>query len=158
MSLKANLVDEISVFFPAYNDALALPALIATTFEVLERLASDYEVIVVNDGSADSTAQVLEDLTRRYGGKLRVITHPRNRGYGGALRSGFEAATRQWVFYTDGDGQYDPRELETLLAEIRPGVGMVNGYKLKRHDPWHRICIGATYNQFARLMFGIPHP
>ena len=86
---------------------------------------------------------------------MRVITHPENLGYGQALRSGFLAATKELVFYTDGDGQYDPAELLCLLAKMRPGVGLVNGYKLERNDPWHRICIGSAYNAFARTLFGI---
>ncbi len=145
----------ISVFFPAYNDAPSLPSLIATTFAVLSEHAADFEVIVVNDGSHDNTAEVLAALQREFGERLRVLTHPENRGYGGALRSGFAAATRELVFYTDGDGQYDVRELPLLLEKMAPGVGLVNGYKLQRQDPWHRIWIGSVYNRFARLLFRI---
>jgi glycosyltransferase involved in cell wall biosynthesis len=145
----------ISVFFPAYNDAPSLPALIGKTFQVLREHASDHEVIVVNDGSFDQTAQVLARLAEQYAPYLRVITHEKNRGYGGALRSGFAAATKEFVFYTDGDGQYDVGELPKLLALMRSDIGLVNGYKLERNDPWHRICIGNVYNAFARLMFRI---
>ena len=143
------------MFFPAYNDALSLPGLIAHTFATLTNLTEDFEVIVVNDGSADSTGAVLADLQSQYGPQLRVITHEVNRGYGGALRSGFAAATKDLFFYTDGDGQYDVRELPLLLAALTPNVGLVNGYKLERNDPWHRIFIGKVYNQFARLLFRI---
>jgi glycosyltransferase involved in cell wall biosynthesis len=149
------LTDSVSVFFPAYNDALSLPALIANTFAVLAANVSDYEVIVVNDGSVDNTAGVLLALTERYAPYLRVITHSTNRGYGGALRSGFAAATKELVFYTDGDGQYDVGELPKLLAVMSPEVGLVNGYKLERNDPWHRIWIGNVYNTFARFLFRI---
>jgi len=145
----------LSVFFPAYNDAPSLPRLIAKTFEVLERHVADYEVIVVNDGSRDQTPQVLDELRAAHTPFLRVITHPQNRGYGGALRSGFEAATREFVFYTDGDGQYDVGELPLLLALAGPATGLVNGYKLERHDPSHRIWIGTVYNFCARLLFRI---
>ena len=145
----------LSVFFPAYNDAPSLPGLLAKTFAVLEAHVADYEVIVVNDGSRDDTAAVLEALRGQYGERLRVITHPRNRGYGGALRSGFEAATREFVFYTDGDSQYDVGELPRLLQLVGPDTGLVNGYKLERHDPAHRIWIGKTYNFCARLLFRI---
>jgi len=144
----------LSVFFPAYNDAPSLPGLLDKTFAVLEQHAGDYEVIVVNDGSYDNTAAVLEQLQSRYD-KLRVITHSTNRGYGGALRSGFEAAQKDLVFYTDGDGQYDVGELPTLLALMTPDTGLVNGYKLERNDPRHRIWIGNIYNRFARLLFRI---
>ena len=145
----------LSVFFPAYNDAPSLPALIGRAFEVLDRSTADFEVIVVNDGSADNTAEVLESLRQVHGPRLRVITHPQNRGYGGALRTGFAAATKEFVFYTDGDGQYDVGELPKLLDAVWPDVGLVNGYKIRRQDPWHRIVIGACYNQFARFLFGV---
>jgi glycosyltransferase involved in cell wall biosynthesis len=145
----------LSVFFPAYNDAPSLPQLIADVFSVLAESVEDYEVIVVNDGSRDATAEVLEELRVRHAPYLRVVTHPQNRGYGGALRSGFAAATKDFVFYTDGDGQYDVRELPLLLNLCGPDTGLVNGYKLERHDPAHRIWIGAAYNCFARLLFRI---
>ena len=145
----------LSVFFPAYNDAPSLPDLLRKTFGVLEANVEDYEVIVVNDGSRDSTAEVLAELAREYGPRLRVVTHEENRGYGGALRSGFEAARKKFVFYTDGDGQYSPGELPLLLDRVGPETGLVNGYKLERHDPAHRVWIGSLYNFCARLLFGI---
>ena len=145
----------LSVFFPAYNDAPSLPGLIERTFEVLSEHVIDYEVIVVNDGSRDETAAVLEELSTTYGPCLRVVTHEKNRGYGGALRSGFLAAKKNFVFYTDGDGQYDPGELPRLLSCIGPETGLVNGYKLERHDPRHRVWIGKVYNFCSRLLFRI---
>lgn len=155
MSAQPAGFPSLSVFFPAYNDAPSLPGLLATTFATLEAHVVDYEVIVVNDGSYDDTAGVLEQLRGRYGARLRVITHPANRGYGGALRSGFEAATREFVFYTDGDSQYDVEELPRLLELTSPSTGLINGFKLERHDPAHRVWIGTVYNLCARLMFRI---
>jgi glycosyltransferase involved in cell wall biosynthesis len=145
----------LSVFFPAYNDAPSLPSLIAKTFVVLEQLVDDFEVIVVNDGSTDGTAAVLRSLQAHYGERLRMVTHARNQGYGGALRSGFEAAQKELVFYTDGDSQYDVGELPALLAQLGPCTGFVNGYKLERHDPLHRVWIGKVYNSIARFLFGV---
>lgn len=147
--------NSISVFFPAFNDAPSLPGLIAKAFAVLEPRFPDFEVIVVNDGSRDHTQDVLADLVRTHGPRLRVIEHPENRGYGGALRTGFENARHDLVFYTDGDAQYDVAELPVLLEQMATGIGLVNGYKLRRSDPWHRIVIGKLYNQFARLLFRI---
>jgi len=99
---------------PAYNDAPSLAALVRKTFATLERYVADYEVIVVNDGSRDATGEVLEQLCREFSPWLRVVTHAQT-GYGGALRSGFAAAQKEFVFYTDGDGQYDVGELPRLL-------------------------------------------
>ena len=145
----------ISVFFPAYNDAPSIAALVEAAFEVLRARADDYEVIVVNDGSQDNTGEVLKALAIRFAPYMRVVTHQVNRGYGGALRSGFEAATKDLIFYTDGDGQYDVRELHKLLDLMTPATGLVNGYKLERNDPQHRILIGTVYNAFARTLFRI---
>jgi len=145
----------LTVFFPAYNDAPSLPGLIARTFEVLRAHATNFEVVVVNDGSHDNTAEVLERLRAQYHPNMRVVTHEANRGYGGALRSGFAAATRDFIFYTDGDGQYDVSELPKLMALVDDSVGLVNGFKLQRNDPWHRIFIGNAYNRFARFLFGV---
>src|SRR5512134_1218645 len=103
----------ISVFFPAYNDAHSIGKLVADALEVLPALTDVYEVIVVNDGSTDETRDVLDELRSKYKA-LRVVEHETNKGYGGALQSGFRAATNDLVFYTDGDGQYDVRELAKL--------------------------------------------
>jgi glycosyltransferase involved in cell wall biosynthesis len=145
----------LSVFFPAYNDAPSLPGLVRATFTVLEQQVADYEVIVVNDSSRDRTAEVLEELEGQFGPRLRMVTHAHNRGYGGALRSGFAAAEKEFVFYTDGDGQYDVGELPRLLELVGPATGLVNGYKLQRQDPAHRVWIGNVYDFCARLLFRI---
>src|ERR1039458_3965916 len=102
MTLEARKFPSLSVFFPAYNDAPSLPGLLRKTFATLEPHVADYEVIVVDDGSFDGTGQVLEQLRREYSPWLRVVTHAHNRGYGGALRRGFAAAQKEFVFYTDG--------------------------------------------------------
>ena len=152
---RTSRVAGLSVFFPAYNDGPSIEKLVRDAFAILPVHADDYEVIVINDGSRDNTAEVLARLAAEFSPRLKIVTHERNRGYGGALRSGFAAATKEFVFYTDGDGQYDVRELPKLLAELSPDVGLVNGYKLERNDPQHRIWIGQVYNAFARFLFRI---
>jgi len=148
-------LESISAFFPAYNDQATIAGLVEKTFGVLAASGRDFEVLVVDDGSRDETPQVLERLRKQYGERYRIVTHPVNRGYGAALRSGIAAAKKDLVFYTDGDGQYDPGELTALLARLEPGVGLVNGYKVRRSDPFHRIVIGKVYNAMARRLFGI---
>jgi glycosyltransferase involved in cell wall biosynthesis len=145
----------LTAVFPAYNDAGTIPSMIILAFQALAALTEDYEVVVVNDGSQDRTADVLAEMARLYP-RLRVITHPRNRGYGAALRTGFAAAGKEWIFYTDGDAQYDPGEMADLAAALRPGVDWVNGYKIERNDPLHRIVIGRLYHHLVKAAFGLP--
>lgn len=148
----------ISVFFPAYNDEGSITEMVNRTLALLPQFADDYEIIVVNDGSSDGTATILDGLARQHA-SVRVIHHPRNRGYGGALRTGFSAATKDLVFYTDGDGQYDVNELAKLIP-LMPnpdsGVDVVNGYKIKRSDRKRRILLGGMYKFLARLLFQLP--
>ena len=147
--------ESISVFFPAYNDEATIGGLVRGALAVLPDLADDFEVIVVDDGSTDGTAAVLEGLARE-DPRVRVVRHGSNRGYGGALRTGFASATKELVFYTDGDGQYDVRELARLRPLLSDGVDIVNGYKIKRADAWRRKALGAAYNRLAHLLFSIP--
>jgi glycosyltransferase involved in cell wall biosynthesis len=144
----------LSVFFPAYNDAGTIASLVMTALMTAETLTSDFEVIVINDGSADRTAEILDELARLYP-RLRVVHHVRNRGYGGALRSGFATAGKDWIFYTDGDGQYDPAEMRVLWERRGDDVDLVNGYKISRSDPFHRIVIGRVYHHTVKLLFGL---
>ena len=146
----------LSIFFPAYNDAGTIASMVVAAELTARELTDDYEVIVVNDASRDWTPQVLEELSRVYP-RLRVVTHEQNGGYGAALRSGFRAATKPLVFYTDGDAQYDPRELALLWRRMmdEPELDVVNGYKISRSDPFHRVVIGRIYHHTVRLLFGL---
>jgi glycosyltransferase involved in cell wall biosynthesis len=145
----------ISIFFPAYNDGGTIASMVVAALITVRDLTDDYEVIVVNDGSADYTPEVLDELARVYAPHVRIIHHAQNKGYGGALRSGFAAATKDWVFYTDGDAQYDPHELKLLAGAMAEGVDVINGYKIERNDPLHRILIGRLYQFGVRTMFGL---
>jgi glycosyltransferase involved in cell wall biosynthesis len=147
-------VPSISAFFPCYNDACTIEDMVLTAADTLRALTDDFEVIVVNDGSEDESDEVLAQLQARCP-YLRVVTHATNRGYGGALQSGFAVASRELVFYTDGDGQYDPRELAEFIAQLAPEDDVVQGWKIKRHDPWYRSVIGWSYCQFVRFAFGL---
>ncbi|MCM3878742.1 MAG: glycosyltransferase family 2 protein [Vicinamibacterales bacterium] len=142
----------LSVFFPAYNDSGTIASLVIRALQTAAVLTPNHEVIVVNDGSTDGTAQILNALAEVYP-SLRIVTHSVNRGYGGALRSGFAAASKDVVFYTDGDAQYDPSEMELLWQQMGPGVDLVNGYKISRSDPWHRIFIGRVYHHIVKTLF-----
>ena len=145
----------LSVFFPAYNDAGTIASLVITSVKVAATLTDDYEVIVINDGSQDDTAKILDELARIYPRRVRIVHHEVNRGYGGALRTGFATASKDYVFYTDGDAQYDPAEMAVLWEKMTDGVDWVNGWKISRSDPLHRIIIGRLYHHYVKLLFGL---
>jgi glycosyltransferase involved in cell wall biosynthesis len=145
----------LSVFFPAYNDAGTIASLVITSVKVAATLTDDYEVIVINDGSQDDTAKILDELARIYPEHVRIVHHEGNRGYGGALRSGFATARKDLVFYTDGDAQYDPSEMTVLWSKMSDDVDWVNGWKISRSDPLHRIVIGRIYHHMVKLLFGL---
>jgi glycosyltransferase involved in cell wall biosynthesis len=144
----------LSVFFPAYNDSGTIASMVIRAVQAASALTPDYEVIVVNDGSGDATPQIVDELARTYP-HVRAVHHAKNRGYGGALQTGFRSSTKEYVFYTDGDAQYDPAELAVLWAKMAPGIDLVNGYKISRSDPVHRILIGRLYHHLVSTMFGL---
>ena len=144
----------LSIFFPAYNDSGTIASLVITARNSAQKLTDDFEIIVVNDGSRDHTLQIANELAQTYP-EVRVIDHGVNRGYGGALRSGFSGAKKEFIFYTDGDAQYDPSEMEVLWPKMGAGVDVVNGYKISRSDPLHRIIIGRIYHHTVKLLFGL---
>jgi len=145
----------ISAFFPCYNDAKTIGDLVIQADRVLGELTDDYEIIVVNDGSRDESASVLAELTKQVA-TLRVVHHVINRGYGAALRSGFEHATKDLVFYTDGDGQYDVNEIPILLMLLTDDTHFVNGMKMTRRDPGYRVFFGNLHRFVTRWMFWLP--
>jgi glycosyltransferase involved in cell wall biosynthesis len=145
----------LSVFFPAYNDSGTIASLVISAVKTAAALTPDYEVLVINDGSQDDTPRILDELARVYPGHVRVVHHAKNRGYGGALRSGFEHASKDLVFYTDGDAQYDPAEMTVLWHRLAADVDWVNGWKISRSDPVHRIVIGRMYHHAVKLLFGL---
>jgi glycosyltransferase involved in cell wall biosynthesis len=145
----------LSVFFPAYNDGGTIASLVISAVKVAGSLTPDFEVVVVNDGSSDDTPKILDELARIYPDHVRIVHHAKNRGYGGALRTGFATATKDYVFYTDGDAQYDPTEVTLLWEKMTDDVDWVNGWKISRSDPLHRIVIGRMYHHMVKLLFGL---
>jgi glycosyltransferase involved in cell wall biosynthesis len=143
----------ITAFFPAYNDGGTIGSLVVTALKTLEEISDDYEVIVVENGSTDYTVEVLEELAQQYE-HFRYFAHRTPLGYGGALRVGFAKAAKELIFYTDGDAQYDPREMKRLLPALRDEVDIVNGWKIDRSDPLHRKIIGRVYHHTVKLLFG----
>jgi glycosyltransferase involved in cell wall biosynthesis len=154
MSAPAGKPAGLSVFFPAYNDSGTIASMVIRTVKAATELTPDFEIIVVDDGSADGTADIADELARTYP-QVRAVHHPINRDYGAALQTGFRSATKELIFYTDGDAQYDPAELVDLWRLMSSEVDLVNGYKISRADPLHRIVIGRVYHYIVSILFGL---
>ena len=144
----------ISAFFPAYNEEANVAAMVERFTAVLPKIADDYEIIVVNDGSRDRTAEVADGLAAA-DPHVRVVHHPQNRGYGGALKSGFSASRKAYVFFTDGDGQFDVAEIANLLPYV-PQYDVVIGYRIDRAEGGLRRINAGAWNFLVRRLFGIP--
>lgn len=147
----------LSYFFPAHNEEANLEGLVEEALATLPSLADEFEIIAVNDGSKDGTAAIADRLAAAHPGIVRVVHHPTNLGYGGALRSGFGAARYDLVAFTDGDRQFKVADLGKLTTRLaaadRPDV--VVGYRIKRADPLIRTLYARSYRLANRIFFGL---
>ena len=137
---------------PAYNEQASLTKAVERALAVLPTLVDSFEVIVVDDGSTDDTDVVGRELVDRHEGLVRLLTHPANRGYGAALRTGFGAARGELLFYTDADNQFDLAELEHFL----PLIGehdVVVGFRVYRYDTVLRSMLSWIYNRIVNVLF-----
>lgn len=146
--------NSLSIFMPFYNDAGTVKRMISEAYFYGNKLSDDLEVIAVNDGSQDDTLKELKKMRREFP-SLKIIFHKKNRGYGGAIKSGIKSTTKHWVFYTDGDAQYHLDELEKLW-NLRNNYDVVNGYKLYRSDNIIRKAIGFIYSSTIKYVFKTP--
>jgi len=150
MSLASSV--EISAVMPAFNEEANLEQSVGRMAAALHSQARAFEVIVVDDGSRDGTAKVLERLKAIHP-SLRVVRHPVNRGYGAALRSGFAAARYPWVFLMDADNQFDPSDVASLLARAAD-ADIVAGYRKQRRDPLPRRLNAWAFFTLVTILFG----
>jgi len=147
-----NKIKSLSIFFPCYNDAGTVGSLVVSAYDVAKSLTNDFEVIVIDDGSNDNSREILDSLLILYN-DLKIVLHKTNQGYGSVLKSGFENSSKDLIFYTDGDGQYDVYELKKLFNIMQEDIDVVNGYKIERNDPMHRKIIGKIYLFIMRILF-----
>jgi glycosyltransferase involved in cell wall biosynthesis len=143
----------LSVVLPAHNEGKNLPFILKEASLLLEQLNLDYEIIVVDDGSTDDTALVVKSFVEK-NPLVKLLSHPRNLGYGAALTSGFRTSTKELVFFMDSDRQFDIGDITKLLP-FTTEFDIVAGYRLKRQDPWYRVMIGRTYNLMVITLFGV---
>ena len=150
-------VARLSYFFPAHNEEANVGGLVEEALTVLPTLAETFEVIIVNDGSRDRTQAIADELTAAHPGIVRAVHHQVNRGYGGALRSGFGAARYDLVAFTDGDRQFQVVDLARLIARLAEpdAPDVVAGYRIERADPPIRTLYARAYRLANRLFFGL---
>ena len=144
----------ITVFFPCYNEEENVEKQTLDVDRVLSEIADDYEVVIVDDGSTDRTAEIADRLAREHS-HVRVIHHPHNLGYGVALKTGFMGARKDLILYTDGDNQFDIHDVRKMLPLMKEGVDMVVGYRADRQDKPLRKFVSHVYNFIIRLVFGL---
>ena len=150
---KTRVKHSLSVIMPAHNEEAAIAATVQSVVDALTTWVQDFEVIVVNDGSKDDTRTILEEVAAKYP-HLRIINHPENRGYGAALVSGFEAITKDLVFFMDSDGQFDIHDLEAFFPLIDE-YDAVLGYRIHRQDTWVRKLNAWGWKMLVRFVFGL---
>jgi glycosyltransferase involved in cell wall biosynthesis len=143
----------ISVFFPCYNEQDNVTRVVEQAVDVLEKLKADFEVIIVDDGSSDSTGKIIDELSGK-NDRIKAVHHEINLGYGAALQSGFKAATKELVFYTDGDGQFDINEMPGLL-ELMEQCDIVSCYRLNRQDNFVRKINAWCWTKLVCFLFGL---
>ncbi len=146
---------KLSVFFPAYHDEDNIGKVAEAAVETLEELGAGYEIIIVHDGSPDRTGEVADDLARQYPG-VRVIHHEKNLGYGAALKTGFTSAKNDYVFYTDGDNQFDVREMKKFVALLGL-TDVVIGFRNRKQYSLYRKFVSFTYNLCLQVLFDLPY-
>lgn len=152
--IKPKALTSLSIFFPCYNEVENAGVMIREAVETAEGYGVDYEIVVVDDGSSDRTAQIVEEW-RKKNPRVRLIRHSENKGYGAAVRSGFQNVTKDLVFMTDGDRQFRISEIEKLFSKI-DSCDVVTGYRLGRQDKGYRRLNGRLWTGLTRFLFGLP--
>jgi glycosyltransferase involved in cell wall biosynthesis len=142
---------QLSAFMPAYNEEANIRRVAEDVLAKLRQVTGDLELIIVNDGSKDKTGEIINKLASEYP-EIVAKHHEVNRGYGAALKTGFSSCRKDYIFYTDGDGQFDAAEISKLIPLIEKG-DVVSAYRVDRKDPWNRILNAWLYNTFLLIFF-----
>lgn len=143
----------LSVVMPAHNEEDNIGVVVAQALEILPTIVDDFEIVIVNDGSKDGTGRLIDDLAERHP-EVRALHHPKNRGYGAALTTGFQNAQGRYVMFMDSDRQFDVADL-ALLSPFVGKFDIVAGFRMERNDPFHRRIFAETFNLTVRTLFGV---
>ena len=149
----ANKISELSVFLPTFNEGGNIEKVVENTKKVLEKVAGNWEIVIVNDGSTDRTKEISEDLSRG-DSRIKVISHDPNRGYGGALKTGFSEAKYEWVAFMDSDAQFDFAEIIKFI-EKKDEADLILGYRKNRADSFARKIFTFGWSSLARVLLGL---
>ncbi|MCX5751969.1 MAG: glycosyltransferase family 2 protein [Candidatus Saganbacteria bacterium] len=149
--MQSEKLSGISAFFPAYNEEQNVPILIERLSKVLSAVEEKYKILIVNDGSMDRTFQVARDIADK-DPHVRIINHERNLGYGAAVKSGIYNSKMEYVFFIDGDNQFDPEEIRLLLPYIKD-YDLVIGFRKDRRDPFFRKMNSLGWNLLVKFLF-----
>lgn len=153
--MNSKKLPSLSIFFPAYNDEKTIGALTETCISVAKKLTDDFEILIVEDHSPDKTGEVADRIAEKFK-EVRVIHHPHNMGVGQTMIDGFTQSTKEYVFYTDGDAQYDVNELELLVEHVK-NYEVVIGYRLKRAEGFKRIFTSRCFHILNFIIFGMKY-
>jgi glycosyltransferase involved in cell wall biosynthesis len=153
-SSAGRMIASLTVVLPAFNEEANIRQAVGAALEVAQEIADEFEVIVVDDGSADGTVSVVRGLMRDHPGHLRLVAHPRNRGYGVALRTGFAHARSDYIFYTDADNQFDISELRHLTP-LLSDADVAIGFRVYRYDSIYRSLASWGYNHLVGILFRV---
>ena len=152
--IKPKALTSLSIFFPCYNESENVGAMIEQAVKVGEDYGADYEVVVVDDGSRDTSADIVREWSKK-NPHVRLVQHEKNQGYGAALRTGLKSVTKDLVFLTDGDNQFHLSDIDKLFSKI-DGCDVVVGFRISRQDKAHRRLNGFLWTQGNKMLFGLP--
>ncbi|MEO6797872.1 MAG: glycosyltransferase [Candidatus Dormibacter sp.] len=152
--MTATLSGSLSLVIPAHNESANMPSVLTRCLATLPALSSDYEIVLVDDGSSDDTVAVAQKTMGAAAGRLTVVRHARKSGYGLTVADGLRAARGRYVAFMDGDGQFDPADLQTLAARL-PDADLVTGRRRRRADPRYRLLIAGIFNILIRTLYGV---
>lgn len=154
--MSANQLVGLSVFFPCYNEEKNIKNTVDKAIPIIKQIASKWEVLIIDDGSTDNTAQVARQLQKKYPRRIKIITHQPNRGYGAAFKSGFYHSQYDWIAFTDADGQFDFADIKKLIStQRRTQADIVIGYYLGRKVPFYRLAGSWLWQLTVFLLFGL---